>query len=32
LAVAQRCRPDTVRQMRWAKAKIKESAPQILVS
>lgn len=32
LALAQRCHPDTLRQMRWANAKLKESATQALVS
>ncbi|MFD0312998.1 hypothetical protein [Streptomyces flavalbus] len=32
LALSQRCHPDTLRQLRWANARIKESAPQILVS
>jgi hypothetical protein len=32
LEVAQRCRPDTVRQMRWANSKLKEESTQILVS
>jgi hypothetical protein len=27
-----KCHPDTLRQLRWANAKIKESSPQILVS
>jgi len=30
LALARRCHPETLRQARWAKAKIKESAPQIM--
>ena len=32
LGLAQRCHPETLRQMRWANAKLKESATQILVS
>jgi hypothetical protein len=32
LALAQRCHPETLRQMRWANGKLKESATQILVS
>ncbi|MDD9207931.1 hypothetical protein PU560_15855 [Georgenia sp. 10Sc9-8] len=32
LAVTKRCHPDTLRQMRWANAKLKESSTQILVS
>ncbi|MBQ1088632.1 hypothetical protein [Streptomyces sp. B93] len=32
LALCRRCHPDSLRQMRWANAKIKESAPQILAS
>ncbi|MFT4471154.1 hypothetical protein ACMX2H_14730 [Arthrobacter sulfonylureivorans] len=32
LAVAQRCHPETVRQMHWANAKLKESSTQILIS
>jgi hypothetical protein len=32
LALAERCHPDTLRQMRWANAKLKESATQALVS
>jgi hypothetical protein len=31
LQLAQRCHPDTLRQIRWANAKLKESAPQILI-
>ena len=30
--LAERCHPDTLRQMRWANAKLKESATQALVS
>jgi sugar phosphate isomerase/epimerase len=30
--LARRCHPDTLRQMRWANAKLKESATQVLVS
>jgi hypothetical protein len=32
LDLATRCHPDTLRQARWANAKIKESAPQIMAS
>jgi hypothetical protein len=32
LQLAQRCHPETLRQMRWANAKLKESATQVLVS
>lgn len=32
LQLAERCHPDTMRQMRWANAKLKESATQVLVS
>ena len=32
LELAERCHPDTLRQMRWANGKLKESATQILVS
>jgi len=32
LEVAQRCRPETQRQMQWANAKLKESSTQVLVS
>ncbi|MBT1004071.1 hypothetical protein KIH31_15900 [Paenarthrobacter sp. DKR-5] len=32
LELAERCHPETLRQMRWANAKLKESATQILVS
>ncbi|EMY33308.1 hypothetical protein D477_015616 [Arthrobacter crystallopoietes BAB-32] len=32
LDVTKRCHPDTLRQMRWANAKLKESATQILVT
>lgn len=32
LATVQSCHPDTLRQMRWANAKLKESSTQILVS
>ncbi|MGR7026893.1 hypothetical protein [Geodermatophilus sp. URMC 62] len=31
-ALAKRCHPDTLRQMRWANAKLKESATQVLTS
>ena len=32
LDVAKRCHPETLRQMRWANGKLKESATQALVS
>jgi len=32
LALCQRCHPDTLRQVRWANSRIKESSTQILVS
>jgi hypothetical protein len=32
LEVAHRCHPETLRQMRWANGKLKESATQALVS
>jgi hypothetical protein len=32
LELAERLHPDTLRQMRWANAKLKESATQVLVS
>lgn len=32
LALAERCHPDTLRQMRWANAKLKESSTQVLIS
>jgi hypothetical protein len=32
LDVAQRCHPETLRQMRWANAKIKETAAQVMVT
>jgi hypothetical protein len=32
LQLAQRCHPDTLRQMRWANAMLKELAPQTLTS
>jgi hypothetical protein len=32
LRLTQDCHPDTLRQIRWANAKLKESSPQILVS
>jgi hypothetical protein len=32
LALAERCHPQTLRQTRWANAKIKETSAQILVS
>lgn len=31
LTLTQDCHPDTLRQMRWANATLKESSPQILV-
>jgi hypothetical protein len=32
LAVAQQCHPETLRQARWANAKLKETSPQVLAS
>ncbi|MFF7244548.1 hypothetical protein ACFZBU_11700 [Embleya sp. NPDC008237] len=32
LALAQRCHPDTLRQVRWANAKLKESCTQVLIT
>ncbi|MGY1915371.1 hypothetical protein [Blastococcus sp. SYSU DS0973] len=32
LELAQRCHPQTLRQVRWANGKLKESATQVLVS
>ncbi|MDX3107852.1 hypothetical protein [Nonomuraea angiospora] len=32
LALTQRCHPQTLRQLRWANARLKESAPQALLS
>ena len=32
LGVAQRCHPQTLRQMRWANAKIKETSAQVMVT
>lgn len=32
LALAQRCHPQTLRQARWANAKLKETSAQVLVS
>jgi hypothetical protein len=32
LAVTERCRPQTIRQTKWANAQLKEKATQILVS
>lgn len=32
LGLAQRCHPQTLRQARWANAKLKESSAQVLVS
>jgi hypothetical protein len=32
LAVAEACHPQTLRQMRWANAKVKETAAQIMVT
>ncbi|QTA36659.1 hypothetical protein [Streptomyces sp. CA-256286] len=32
LAAVQRCHPDTLRQLRWANGKLKESSTQILIS
>jgi hypothetical protein len=32
LGLAEKCHPQTIRQMKWANGKLKESATQILVS
>jgi hypothetical protein len=32
LEVTQKCHPETLRQMRWANAKIKESSAQVMVT
>jgi hypothetical protein len=32
LAVTRRCHPETLRQMRWANAKVKEASAQIMVT
>jgi hypothetical protein len=32
LELAERCHPDTLRQVRWANGKLKEAATQVLVS
>jgi hypothetical protein len=32
LAVAKRCHPETLRQMRWANAQIKEASAQVMVT
>lgn len=32
LSLASRCHPETLRQMRWANAMLKELAPQVLMS
>jgi hypothetical protein len=32
LALAQRCHPQTLRQLRWANAKVKETAAQVMVT
>lgn len=32
LVVTKRCHPETLRQMRWANAKLKESAAQVMVT
>ena len=32
LEVCRRCHPDTLRQVRWANGKLKESSTQVLVS
>jgi hypothetical protein len=32
LRLARKCHPDTLRRLRWANAKLKESSPQVLVS
>ncbi len=32
LATAKRCHPQTLRQLRWANAKLKESSAQVMVT
>jgi hypothetical protein len=32
LGTAQECHPETLRQMRWANAKVKETAAQVMVT
>jgi hypothetical protein len=32
LSLAQRCHPETLRQARWANAKLKETSAQVLVT
>ncbi len=32
LELAQDCHPQTLRQMRWANAQLKESSPQVIAS
>ncbi len=32
LTVVEQCHPETLRQMRWANARVKETAAQILVT
>ena len=32
LGVTQDCHPETLRQMRWANAKVKETAAQVMVT
>jgi hypothetical protein len=32
LELTRECHPDTLRQLRWANSKLKESSPQVLVS
>jgi hypothetical protein len=32
LALSQRCHPQTLRQLRWANAALKENAPQIMAT
>jgi hypothetical protein len=32
LALTEDCHPQTLRQMRWANAKVKESAAQVMVT
>jgi hypothetical protein len=32
LELAKRCHPQTLRQMRWADAKLKETAAQVMVT
>ena len=32
LSLAETCQPETLRQMKWAKAKVKETAAQVMVT